>query len=291
MAKIPIIWNITKACPWNCSFCCISAYHLPSSNKSLDIELKRLRKEGVELSLEDKLRIVGNLDEPHLEIDVSGGEPLLFNENIGIIKMLSQKLGRENISITTTSVGLNLVSLDFLKEFVGEVGFTYDFPYEPNNLRPREYNSSNLNLIKTVTREGIRAVAQIPLTRLNHNEKTIRDIYENLAKANVNGLHLMKFFPVGRGAQRKDLVLTWDEYQTAVKTYRRLESSNAPEVFVQTALKDVNPNNSSSHLNITSKGLLLSDPWAYDSQGNPLKEYILGDLKHQKLSGIYKTKF
>lgn len=291
MAKIPIIWNITKACPWNCSFCCISAYHLPLSDKSLESELTRLKETGIELSLEEKLRIVENLDESSFEVDVSGGEPLLFEENVEIIKRLSQKLGRENISITPTSVGLTLVGLDFLKKFVGEVGFTYDFPYEPNNLRPRGYNSSNLDLITKIAKEEVRAVAQAPLTRLNTNREIIRTIYKNLIQANVDGLHLMKFFPVGRGAQRRDLDLSWEEYQTAVEIYRELEFPKSPEVFVQTALKNEDPNNSSSHLNITSKGLLLSDPWAYDNQGNPLKESILGDLKYQRFSEIYKTKF
>jgi len=64
-------------------------------------------------------------------------------------------------------------------------------------------------------------------------------------------------FPVGRGTQREDLALIWSEYQTAVKLYKELESSKTPKVFVQTALKDEVPKNSSSHLNITSTGLLL----------------------------------
>jgi len=223
----------------------------------------------------------------NFDIDVSGGEPLLFRENVDIIKKLSRKFGRDNISITTTGRGLALVNKKALKNIVGEVGFTYDFPYEPNSLRPKGYNSSNLKQIKQVVEVGgMRTMAQIPLTKLNVDENMIRNIYKNLTKAGIEKLHLMKFFPVGRGAHRLDLSLTEKEYQTAIKIYKKLESSEGPRVYIQTALRDSDKN--SSHFNITSRGLLLSDPWAYDHHGEPLEEFILGDLRYQKFSEIAK---
>lgn len=287
MQKIPLIWNITQACPWACSFCCINAYYFPFSTELLETELDKIKRKGIELSLEDKLRIVNNLDTSNLEIDVSGGEPLLFKENVDIIAELTRKFGRDNISITTTSRGLDLVSLDTLKEIVGEVGFTYDFPYESDSLRPKGYNSSNLDSIKKVVEIGIKTMAQIPLTRLNTSRKIITDIYGNLAITRVNNLHLMKFFPVGRGAHRLDLSLKDDEYQTAIELYKELEQPHGPKVHIQTALKKDSLEINSS-FNITSKGLLLSDPWVYDSCGKPIREFILGDLKYQKFSEIAK---
>lgn len=287
MQKIPLIWNITQACPWNCSFCCINAYYLPLSSESLETELEKIKRKKIELSLEDKLKIVDNLDRDAFDIDVSGGKPLLFRENVEIIKKLSKKFGRDNISITTTGRGLALVNKDALKDIVGEVGFTYDFPYEPNSLRPKGYNSSNLEQIKQVVKVGdMRTMAQIPLTKLNADESIIRDIYRNLTEARVERLHLMKFFPVGRGAHRLDLSLTDQEYKNAIKIYKEIESFEGPRVYVQPALRDSDKN--SSHLNITSRGLLLSDPWAYDHHGEPLEEFILGDLRYQKFSEIAK---
>ena len=173
-----------------------------------------------------------------------------------------------------------------LKEIVGEVGFTYDFPYESDFLRPLGYNSSNLDQIRKVIERGIKTMAQIPLTRLNTSREVIINIYRNLTVAGVSSLHLMKFFPVGRGAHRSDLSLTDKEYQTAIKVYKKLEQPQSPRVYVQTALKDSRKN--SSHFNITSQGLLLSDPWAYDHHGEPVKEYILGDLKYQRFSEVVK---
>ncbi|MBW6442767.1 radical SAM protein [Patescibacteria group bacterium] len=286
MQGIPLIWNITKACPWNCSFCCINAYYLPSF-ESLETELEKIKRKGVELSLEDKLKVVDNLDLESFDIDISGGEPLLFRENVEVIRRLSKKFGRDNISITTTGRGLALVDKNALKDIIREVGFTYDSPYEPNSLRPKGYNSSNLEQIKQVVQiGGMRTMAQIPLTKLNVDEEIIKDIYRNLTDAGVERLHLMKFFPVGRGAHRLDLSLTNQEYQTAIDIYQKLESFEGPRVYVQNALGDSDKN--SSHLNITFRGLLLSDPWAYDPHGEPLEESILGDLRYQKFSGIAK---
>jgi len=92
MQKIPLIWNITQACPWNCSFCCINAHYLPLSSESLETELEEIKRKKVELPLEDKLKIVDNLDIEAFDIDISGGEPLLFRENVEIIKKLSSSV-------------------------------------------------------------------------------------------------------------------------------------------------------------------------------------------------------
>lgn len=289
MQKYQLIWNITQACPWNCSFCCINAYYLPLFSESPDTKLKRIKQKKIELSLEDKLKIVDNLDMPISEIDVSGGEPLLFNENINIITKLSRKFGRDSISITTTGIGLSLVNLDKLKEIVKVVEFTYDFPYEPNSLRPKSYNYSNLEQAKKVVRKSIKTIAQIPLTRLNVSKRIIKDIYRNLDEAGVNELFLMKFFPVGRGAHRLDLSLNKEKYQAAIELYKSLEKPNSPKISIQTALREDSNGRNSSHFNITSQGLLLSSPWAYNPNGEPINEFILGDLRYQKFSKIVKS--
>jgi len=131
-------------------------------------------------------------------------------------------------------------------------------------------------------------MAQISLTRLNTGREIIEDIYGNLAIAGVNSLHLMKFFLVGRGANRIDLSLETREYKKAIEVYRELEQPTGPKVYIQTALRNGSKGINSSHLNITSQGLLLSDPWAYDNCGKPIKEFILGDLKYQRFSEIVK---
>jgi MoaA/NifB/PqqE/SkfB family radical SAM enzyme len=64
MIKTPIIWNVTNKCPYSCSFCCLDAN---SSTR--------------DLSLEGKLAVVENIDILNVSLDVSGGEPLMSDEN------------------------------------------------------------------------------------------------------------------------------------------------------------------------------------------------------------------
>jgi len=103
MIEIPIIWNITNKCPYDCSFCCLSA--------NSDVQ---------DISLEDKLKIVRNLDSKSIRID-SGGEPLINKENLRIIKELSKKFGKERISVTSTSRGLERVDLTEFRDYVSEL--------------------------------------------------------------------------------------------------------------------------------------------------------------------------
>ncbi len=144
----------------------------------------------------------------------------------------------------------------------------------------------NLEQIKKIAKKGIKTVAQTPLNKLNIDREIIKSIYKNLTEARVDELLLMKFFPVGRGTQRMDLSLNKEECQTAIKLYKSLEKLNTPKIKIQTALREDSNGKNSSHLNITSQGLLLSDPWAYDSNGKPIDDFILGDLKYQRFSRI-----
>ena len=104
--KKSIIWNINRSCAYNCKICCVDAYHVYSKNNQVKVNIKgltkklsfkrdksvnlfddannHLQKRGLELTLKDKLKILGNLDIP-VKIDFSGGDPLLLSENLRAI--------------------------------------------------------------------------------------------------------------------------------------------------------------------------------------------------------------
>lgn len=272
--QTPIIWNITNKCPYSCSFCCLDA------NSAVQ-----------DISLENKLKIVKNLDSNSIRIDVSGGEPLMDMENWRVIQELAEKFGREKISVTTTGKGLERVDLTKLGDYVSEVGFTYDFPIEPSPDRPKIYNQHNLELAKKVSKQGIKTMAQTPLTKSNVNPSILERIYLNLREAGIDSLLLIRFSDSGRGDSRKDLCLTQEEINEVVKFYRNLESSyNFPRIKITPAIKGSLVGKVLISLNITNSGLLLSNPWSYDSQGRPRKEYVLGDLTKERLSDLAGAK-
>ncbi len=316
-SKIKIIWNITKICGWDCEFCCVDAYHVSKNKNEICIMSKGLTEENrilskgsigkqfelakdflitkkMEIGLSNKLQILNNIN-LNSEIDFSGGDPLLLQENLTIIEKAAQKFGKENISITATGIGFSLIDVDDIVSFVGGVDFTYDFPKSRKvPFRPNGYNHSNLTKVKKLADKGISVTAQIPLSAKNISEEIIEKIFQDLNSAGVKKILLMRIFPVGRGSDINFNEPSIDDYHNAIDKYKALQSKiGFPFVNVQTGLKKTievgntsHEHYSSSHLNITQLGILSKSPWAFDKYGEPLSEYVIGDIKHNSLSDL-----
>jgi MoaA/NifB/PqqE/SkfB family radical SAM enzyme len=270
MIKTPIIWNLTNKCPYSCSFCCLDA-NSPTKD----------------LSLEEKLAVIENIDILNVSLDISGGEPLMSDENLEIIKTISKKLGKDSISITSTGKGLERINLEDLSNHVLEVGFTYDFPHEPSPDRPLGYNSHNLELAREVKKVGIRTMAQVPLIRSNFSKEIIEEIYKNLYKSGIDKLLLMRFSESGRGISRKELSLNQKEIDQSLFYYRQLEKEyGTPKIRITPSVKGKFLGKVLTSLNISNNGLLLSNPWSYTAGGAPEDYAVLGDLTNEKFSNI-----
>lgn len=313
-----IIWNITKICGWDCEFCCVDAYHVSknkgeicikskgltmtnrvpsdggSNGKQYEIARDFLVSKKMEIGLIDKLRILDNIN-LNAEIDFSGGDPLLLTENLFVIEKASQKFGKENISLTATGIGFSLIDVDVIASLVGGVDFTYDFPKSVNvPFRPNGYNHSNLSKVMKLAGKGVSVTAQIPLSEKNISEEIIEKIFHDLHSAGVRKILLMRIFPVGRGSDMKLNYPSIDDYLTAIEKYKSLQSKYGfPLVNVQTGLKKtIELGNTSheiydsSHLNITQLGILSKSPWAFDKYGEPIPEFVIGDMKHNSLSDL-----
>jgi len=251
---------------------------------------------GLEISLQDKLKIVDNID-LNSEIDFSGGDPLLLQENRTIIEKASAKFGKRNISITATGIGFSKIPPEILMNMAGNIDFTYDSAEIENvPFRPNLYNYSNLNKVSTLKRFGMNITAQIPLNSENLDPKVIEKIYLNLHLKEIDRVLLMRFLPVGRGSIANLTVPNAGEYRKAVDIYMNLATKyKFPEIKVQTALQTLLSDKyedasgyTSSHLVINQKGILSSSPWAMDKYGEPLTSFILGDLKTDFLSRLIK---
>lgn len=318
MKRKNIIWNISRICPHNCAICCVDGFFISTKDEEIRIrssnEFYKFRKEslhniydeanlflqknGLELTLTDKLKIIENIDIP-IKLDISGGDPLILTENFKAIIDSSKKIGKKHISISTTGIGLSNTDLDFLSKYVENIEFTYDYPGDKIYFnRPRNYNGHNLRTIREMSKYGIKSIAQMSLTKENISESIIENIYNDLINSNVNELFLMKIFPVGRGGNNNINEPSREEYRNAITKFKELEGKyKFPKVVLQSILSEIH-NSKPSHeemyyisnsLNITNLGILTLSPWAYDPFGNPLPEYILGDLKEKKLSELYNS--
>ena len=96
-----LIYNMTYLCPHACSICCVDSIKPTEKNGILEIQYDALQKtiavprdekdmymqashvlaeHGLELSYNDKMKVLKQLDVPGLELQISGGDALLNHE-------------------------------------------------------------------------------------------------------------------------------------------------------------------------------------------------------------------
>jgi MoaA/NifB/PqqE/SkfB family radical SAM enzyme len=318
--KVDIIWNITRVCPWDCAQCCVDAYHVTrdgdtvsvrhsglaetitlsgvGTKQTFDAAAAEMVRRGLELSLEDKLRVVDALAGYDADIDFSGGDPLVVSENLDVIRHASQKFGRENVSITATGAGMAQYRADVLAPYIHMIEFTYDNLGERDDTgRPKGYNASNLRKAREFKRYGCASKAQTPLTPFNMDPAVLSRVYLDLHEAEIDSMLLMRTFPVGRAADLTRFhVPSRDDYRRAIGIVRELQARyGAPRVRLQCALKHVDPAGEGEgnpcdllheSFGITNDGKLQLSAWAWDQRGRPLPEWIIGDLTKDAMRDI-----
>jgi len=325
---IDIIYNMTPVCPHDCPLCCVDAAHvkrrgneviirvdgletehrIPRSDPSksiYDVAAEKLQKLGRELTLDQKLTILTNIDMDGVRLDISGGDPLVVSDNVTILKAASAKLGRQNVTLTATGSGLAKIDLVELAPLVGEFNFTYDSAsIEDVADRPDAYASANLAVGRKLAALGSVTRAEFPITRDTNDPDHIRRLYRNLHEAKISKLLLMRLFPSGRGATVEEKTLDRGEYMSAIAQLRALENEfGSPKVKLQCALRHIEsgvggvaanaPNPCDmvrESFGLTPLGVLLASPWAINAKGSPSDpDFVLGSLLETPLSAILAT--
>lgn len=320
--KIGIIWTLDRICGWNCSCCCVDAYGVKkdknfisinsnnfkykepfASNNAIDIYRQGqniLIKNKLALSLDDKLKILSNLERSNIEIGFSGGDFLLNSDNLKVIKTASRMFGKENIGITATGLGMLLGHIEDYLEYIGQLDFTFDnLVVDDENHQQPGYNDSNLQsfikIISNCRANKVITQALIPISNSNKDEKTISNLYLTLKQVGVDKLYLMRTFPVGRAFKTKIDPISANEYRSIIKKYYELEKENfGPSVNIMCALKYLFPEKWDnpctflrSTIDITSSGDLIADAFAYGLKGEPLlKELTFGNLKDNRFEDL-----
>lgn len=328
--RIDIIYNMTAVCPHDCASCCVDAVHvtrrgsfivlrregleteerLPIKDRSAnvyDAASTHLQSLGLELTLQQKIAAIDNINVGNARLDISGGDALTVSENMQVLRHASAKLGRHNITLTATGVGLGQVSIDEVSGLIGEFNFTFDSASQADIAhRPKQYASPNLRVARRFSSKGCVTRAEFPISRSTGSVDHLRRLYKSLHEANVDKLLLMRLFPVGRGEQLAHDILDADQYKVAIACLRQLEREyGRPTLSLQCALRHLEGQDgalpSSERTNpcdlvtesfgLTPDGKLLSSPWAINAKGEPLHEFfVLGNLAATPLSDILSSK-
>jgi len=281
-----VIWNLTRACPWDCAICCVSGLHV--CNTTEHIIQSAQKEKGKELTLAEKLTVFKTLADKDFEIDFSGGDPLYYDEDFQVVQQATRWLPARKIGVSMTGSKITDTKLELLKK-VAVVEFTLDnLPERENPFRPRGYNFASMIAMKKCVAAGIKTRAVTVLYSDTISEENLESVYRWLCKNNISEWELLRFYPVGRAAKLVKLTPSNSEYLNTMKFLRGLRGFT--RVFFQHSLRILEgalkcPAVIDS-IGILPDGQVTACAWAIDENCCPFKEFRLGKLPEDDLDEI-----
>jgi MoaA/NifB/PqqE/SkfB family radical SAM enzyme len=260
------------------------------------------QRHKLELTLDEKLRVIENLKGFDVKVDVSGGDALAVGDTPIILAKLAETFGRKNVTLTVTGAGSHGFGPKELAPVIGEFNFTYDGePIAQSQTRPVMYARGNLKKAQLMAQAGVATRGEVPLSRENIDPSRLEDIFLAMHDAGIDKLLAMRLFSVGRGTHLAHQIPGRDEYRCAIRLLRQLEARyGRPAVNLQCALRRLDPDFDpagpnpcdalTESLGLTADGTLLISPWAVNAYGVPLhKSWVLGNLAASSLGTLLGT--
>jgi len=278
---------VTRLCPFACKLCCMAAIHVKNFHQ---INLKA-RKRTSELSYQQKIEILDQLDPDHFSIDFSGGDPLIDPQNINLILYASKKLGAGNIGVSTTGEFIDDALLKRLRGNVRSIDITLDFPPSISDpARPLKYGLVSLNAIKKLVQNKIDVDVHTVLRPENSNEHILSSLFNLLSNIGVQKWSLLRLFPVGSYFGTNNQIPTEEEYSDSVGYLKKISLSSRLELHFQYLLPQMNKSIRCRAVNqsigITPSGIVTSCFWAINKSGKPLLDFRLGNVPKENIYDI-----
>lgn len=290
--KKSIIWNLTRACSWNCKFCCVSAKYVNDFRKINTNKDKDYSFEG-ELSFNEKIKIIDQLKVGDFRIDFSGGDLLIDPLNLDLILYASEKLGAENVGISISGAFVTEELVEKLKGKVHDVEITLDYvPFNHYRMRPAGYHEYAGKAMQLLKNAGIFVGAQTVITNDNISKEKLMNLYKWIEKNNVDEWSILRFFPSGRGKYYSDLTPTHEQYCHMVDYLKDITHNGNVEVSFQYLL----PNHEKytlecravkKSIGILTDGTVIGCFWALDEDMKPMEDkYVLGKLPEMNIYDV-----
>lgn len=281
-----VIWNLTRACPWDCAICCVSGFHV--CNTTEYIVQSAQKEKGKELTLAEKLTVLKILADKDFEIDFSGGDPLYYDEDFRIVEQATRWLPARKIGVSMTGSKITDAKLELLKK-ISVVEFTLDnLPEIENPFRPRGYNLASIIAMKKCIAAGIKTRAVTVLCPATITEKNLESVYRWLCENNIPEWELLRFYPVGRAVKFIEIIPSNSEYLKTMKFLRGLRGFT--KIFFQHSLRILEGTVKCSavvdSIGILPDGQVTACAWAIDENCYPLKGFYLGKLPEDDLDEI-----
>lgn len=285
-----VIWNLTKACPWNCAICCVSAICVNDGNR--DAIKESQKRKGEELSFDKKIEVLKMLAERNFRIDFSGGDPLYYNEDFEIVRQAIKLLPPQNISVSVTGSGyLDDERIEILKK-LDTVELTLDNVNNHRNpFRPKGYAASSMTMLKMCVKVGIKARAVTTLHQHSMFRKNLEEVYVWLCDNGIQEWSVIKFCPVGRAVRFLQSMPSDAEYIKATKILREFDGYTKiiPQHSLEILERKTRCNAAMDSFGILPDGRVVACAWALHKKCIPFKEFELGKLPEDNLDDILRS--
>ena len=274
------IWNLTNVCPWNCSFCCMSA-----------VSVKRLKNNFNVLDLNSKMQILNILSENSVKIDFSGGDPLYHPDDFYVVERATKIMTSEMIDVSMTGVDFNSSKLALIKK-VGKVEISVDNPSNSvNKYRPKGFNSSAISILKQLVREGIFCSGVTTLYPKTATKNNLQALHSLLCEMQVPKWNILRYYLAGRGASLDKELYMSDEKLLVVMDF--LDSLKGyTKIALQHSLRilrgEYECHAGNKAIGILPDGMVVACGWALDDNSRPLPGFELGKLPEDDFTAILK---
>jgi MoaA/NifB/PqqE/SkfB family radical SAM enzyme len=263
-----VIWSLTRACPFKCKICCM----MSSPNVDCRAELSSARK----------LAIAQELSPLDCFVDGSGGDPL-YNSDLDFITDVIMTIGGKRVSISTTGWELNEQKIKLLTLCKG-VDFTLDeVPDFEIGARHPSYTETAARGIEICVQAGINVSVVTVLT-----SKTM--VVDNLLRLqhflSVCGIMEWIWIPLYRVGRVTYLPTSFDPMLQLIEETVHSLDKNGIQPKLQHTIKHKECHAGIHTIWITPEGAVVSCPWAISYNGQPLKNFVMGNLKKESLSEI-----
>ncbi|RLF15097.1 MAG: radical SAM/SPASM domain-containing protein [Thermoprotei archaeon] len=192
-APFLIVWNFTNMCNLKCKHC------YQRAEKPLPDEL----------TLEEKLRIVDELDKAGVAaVALSGGEPTIHPHFLQIVKALSER----EIYVAVATNGWKFADYDFLRR-AKEAGLRY-VEVSVDSANPKRHDwfrgvdgswERAVKALENAVKLDMSHAMAVTITKFNLNE--VKDILDLAESIGVRRVVFFNFIPVGRGVAITNLDL------------------------------------------------------------------------------------
>lgn len=279
---LSIIWNVTNSCPWNCTFCATGA---------------GMNRQRTELTYQDKLLAIENLNGVDCRVDLSGGEVMLNREeHMPLIAALSAAIGKDRLGISCSGAYIKENEAAFLSKHVEDVEMTMDaHPERDFPHRPKGYHSTAGEAADRLIAKGVRVGLQTVVTR-NHcdNPVLLDELHDWLCNHKISEWSLIRYFPAGRGVDFPKLGLMNEENLSLVSRAKNLCSKpNSPKLDIHYLMpgtdKDTHCRCVRKSIGILPNGDVTSCFWGLDVNGNiSNSRFLLGNIVKTPLVRILR---